>query len=78
MKEKRNPGAAGTGARQGDHESATNRPSAAPVQAPSIYVLRLRPETGTDGIKALRALLKRAWRTYRLRCLSAVEEEPHR
>jgi hypothetical protein len=40
-----------------------------------IFVLRLRPERNcVDPIHALRALLKRMLRKYRLRCLSIEPE----
>jgi len=48
--------------------------SAAPTQAPSIYVLRLQSPRG-DDIRRVRLLLKMLLRSYQLRCLS-VEEEP--
>jgi hypothetical protein len=40
---------------------------------PQTFVLTLVARPGTDSIKALRALLKLAWRRFGLRC-TAVEE----
>jgi hypothetical protein len=34
----------------------------------------IRPKAGIDAVKALRALLKRAWRSYELRCVDLREE----
>jgi hypothetical protein len=38
------------------------------------YVVRLRPETGVDGVRALRTLLKIALRRLGLRAIDAQEE----
>jgi hypothetical protein len=38
-----------------------------------IYAIRLQADPGTDGIRALRAVLKVLWRRYQLRCLEARE-----
>jgi hypothetical protein len=38
-----------------------------------VFTITLRPEPGTDGIRALRRLLKRALRGYGLRALSCIE-----
>jgi hypothetical protein len=38
-----------------------------------IYVVRLRA-TNADGIRALRAFLKAAWRRHGLKALSVIEE----
>ena len=38
-----------------------------------IFVLRLRPEPGVNGYRALRELLKRLLRTHGFRCLDARE-----
>jgi hypothetical protein len=39
-----------------------------------IYILRLTPTPGTDGIKALRMVLKVLLRRFGLRCISIEEE----
>ena len=39
-----------------------------------VFVLRLQPLPEVDTIKALRALLKRALRSYGLRCVGLREE----
>ncbi|HSR80896.1 MAG TPA: hypothetical protein VLL28_08980 [Hyphomicrobiaceae bacterium] len=39
-----------------------------------IYVIKLRPNPGVDGIKALRRALKYALRVCGLKCLSAIEQ----
>ena len=39
-----------------------------------IYTVRLRPEPGVDGIRALRAALKSLLRRHPLRCISAREK----
>ena len=44
-----------------------------PPRAPA-YTVRLRPEPGVDGIRALRAALKYLLRRHRLRCISAREK----
>jgi hypothetical protein len=36
-----------------------------------LFVLKLRPEPGVDGTRALRRFLKVALRSFRLRCISA-------
>jgi hypothetical protein len=41
-----------------------------------IFVLRLQAAPGRDPIRALKALLKFAWRRLGLRALSAHEESP--
>jgi hypothetical protein len=41
----------------------------------SRFVMTLQPLPGTDGIKALRALLKRALRAYGLRCVTLYETQ---
>jgi hypothetical protein len=38
-----------------------------------IYAIRLQARPGTDGIRALRAVLKVLWRQHQLRCLDARE-----
>jgi hypothetical protein len=38
-----------------------------------VFVVRLQALPGSDGVRALRALLKIALRRYRLRCVGAVE-----
>ena len=40
---------------------------------PRVFLLRLTPKPGVDPIRALRGLLKFAWRRFGLRCV-AVEE----
>jgi hypothetical protein len=40
-----------------------------------MFVVTLRAERGTDGIRALRATLKFAWRRFGLRAISAYETE---
>jgi hypothetical protein len=49
--------------------------SEVPAERP-IFVIRLTPGPGTDGIKALRLALKILWRRFGLRCLSAQIEKP--
>jgi hypothetical protein len=39
-----------------------------------VYLLRLRPEKGVDPIRALRHVLKRLLRDYKMRCVSIDEE----
>lgn len=39
-----------------------------------IYILRLKPAPGTDHVKALRWLLKIAWRRLGLKCISVEQE----
>jgi hypothetical protein len=39
-----------------------------------VFVVRLQSAPGVDGIRALRALLKTAWRRFRLRALDVREE----
>jgi hypothetical protein len=34
-----------------------------------LYVLTFRAEPNVDGLRAIRALLKSAWRVHRLRCV---------
>jgi hypothetical protein len=70
---KKNPGL-GTGAGTNRQNSGTNN-QPVPLTQP-VFTIRLRPAPGTDGIRALRLFLKRAWRTYRLRALSVEEERP--
>jgi hypothetical protein len=55
--------------------TTTNRSDSAKQGRP-VYTIRLRPEPGVDGIRALRALLKRALRAHRLRCISVEEARP--
>lgn len=43
--------------------------------SPRVFVLRLTPKRGVDGVRALKALLKLALRRFGLRCLD-VREEP--
>jgi hypothetical protein len=43
--------------------------------APPVYVVRLKPRPGVDGIRALRAALKLLGRKYGLRALK-VETAP--
>jgi hypothetical protein len=38
-----------------------------------IFCVRLQARPGTDAIRALRALLKRAWRDHRMRAITAIE-----
>ena len=45
-----------------------------PAAARPIFVIRLRPAPEIDGVRALRALLKRAKRQFGLICLDAKEE----
>jgi hypothetical protein len=40
-----------------------------------LFALKLRPEPGVDGTRALRRFLKVALRSFRLRCISA-EQQP--
>jgi hypothetical protein len=40
-----------------------------------VFVLRLRPLPGTDAIRQLRALLKRALRSHGFKCLSVEQEQ---
>jgi hypothetical protein len=55
------------------HISATARAA----RTGPIYAIRLQARSGTDGIRALRAVLKVLWRRYQLRCLDAREvKEP--
>jgi hypothetical protein len=51
-----------------------NTPRTSTAQARLVYVLRLRAKPDIDPIRALRWLLKIAWRRFGLRCVSAVEE----
>jgi hypothetical protein len=44
------------------------------VKERPVYVLRLRPEPGIDGARALRFALKRLLRDYGMRCLGARPE----
>jgi hypothetical protein len=46
------------------------------MKAP-VYTITLRAEPGTDGTRALRALLKRTLRGHGLRALSCVEQTKH-
>lgn len=39
-----------------------------------VYILRLTPAPGTDGIKALRLALKVLLRRFGLRCVSVEQE----
>jgi hypothetical protein len=50
--------------------SASNTPTKEKSQAPdaAAFTVTLRPLPGCDGVRALRALLKRALRTYGLKC----------
>ena len=52
-----------------------NTPNNANSQAPdaAAFTVTLRPLPGTDGIRALRGLLKIALRRCRLRCVSCEE-----
>jgi hypothetical protein len=38
------------------------------------YLIRLQPRRGSDGIPAMRWLLKRAWRLFGLMCLELWKE----
>jgi hypothetical protein len=38
-----------------------------------LYVLTFRAEPNVDGLRAIRALLKSAWRVHRLRCVEIRE-----
>jgi hypothetical protein len=40
-----------------------------------VFVIRLRPAPGIDGIRALRLLLKRLLRRFGLVCIDAREEK---
>jgi len=55
---------------QGEHSA-----SATTGKGRAVYVVRLRPERGVDGVRALRSLLKAALRRHGLRCLSAREAD---
>jgi hypothetical protein len=39
------------------------------------FLIRLRAAPGIDAIKALRGILKAAWRHNKLRCISIIEEK---
>jgi hypothetical protein len=39
------------------------------------FIIRLRAAPGGDAIKALRAMLKAAWRCHKLKCISIEEKE---
>jgi hypothetical protein len=39
------------------------------------FLIRLRAAPGIDAIKALRGMLKAAWRHHKLRCISIIEEK---
>jgi hypothetical protein len=76
MERKRNPGAvaAAPGARTSSQSATSTRTDAAKQDRRPIFTIRLRPEPGTDGYRALRGLLKRALRGYGLRCIFCIEE----
>jgi hypothetical protein len=40
-----------------------------------VYVLRLRPEPGSDHVRAMRALLKLLLRVFRMRCIAITTED---
>jgi len=44
-------------------------------QPQTVFVLTLRAEPGSDAIRGLRALLKRALRSYGLRAISVIERD---
>jgi hypothetical protein len=46
------------------------------AQARPIFVIRLRPEIGVDGARALRRALKVLLRRFRLQCTDIREERP--
>jgi hypothetical protein len=48
---------------------------AAPAAERPVFTIRLRPEPGVDGVKALRAVLKSLLHRHGLRCLEAHEAE---
>lgn len=52
----------------------TGRDAPRPEPRP-LFVLTLRPEPGTDGIRGLRAVLKALLRRHRLRCIG-LEQRP--
>jgi hypothetical protein len=45
------------------------------LPARPIYIIRLRPEPGVDAPRAVRHLLKRALRSYGLRCVAPLDVE---
>ena len=52
-------------------DKAKNQPA-----RPPLYVIHLQPEPGVDPIRAIRHILKRALRSYGLRCISLEEVRP--
>jgi hypothetical protein len=44
------------------------------AQPGPVFTVRLQAPHGSDGIRQLRRLLKIAWRSFRMRCLSIEEE----
>jgi hypothetical protein len=58
-----------------NHLNNENDPKQAPRQeARPIFVIRLRPEVGVDGARALRRALKVLLRRFRLQCVDIREE----
>lgn len=50
-------------------------PRPAPAERPIMFAVKLRAGRDcTDAIKALRSVLKFAWRRHRLKCTEAVQE----
>ena len=44
----------------------------------TLYVITLRPAPGGDGLRAIKALLKLAWRVFKLKCLSITTKDDGR
>ena len=78
MAQKRSPGAATAAApeatRRNTSQATPTSTGIAKQDRRPVYTIRLRPEPGTDGIRSLRGLLKRALRSHGLRCVSVEEE----
>lgn len=55
--------------------SCTNSQTSRPSQDRPVYVIRVRPEPGVDATRALRHFLKRALRSYGLRCVAPLDVE---
>jgi hypothetical protein len=53
----------------------TSTPTEHTTKKQTTFVVRLRAEGDVNAVLALRSLLKSAWRKYRLRCISAIEQD---
>jgi hypothetical protein len=61
---------------KGTKRRPTSTPESPTAQAPDAFTLVLRPLPGTDGIRALRRVLKFALRSCGLRSVSCEEVQP--